>query len=155
MTIGQTIRALRKKAGLTQNQLGALCGITGGAVSRYENGVTTPKRRTAEKLAAALGVSLGRLQGEPPPAPQPSAPDSGGGLLYAGVLSVLKELYGAVEGRVILGEGGRSRRYYLIRQLPGDFVLYEDDIKAIVRSARASMTPLAAYMQSARAGGGL
>ena len=148
MTIGQTIRALRKKAGLTQNQLGALCGITGGAVSSYENGVTTPKRRTAEKLAAALGVSLGRLQGEPPPAPQPSAPDSG-------VLSVLKELYGAVEGRVILGEGGRSRRYYLIRQLPGDFVLYEDDIKAIVRSARASMTPLAAYMQSARAGGGL
>ena len=150
MTIGQTIRALRKKAGLTQNQLGALCGITGGAVSSYENGVTTPKRRTAEKLAAALGVSLGRLQGEPPPAP--SASDS---LLYAGVLSVLKELYGAVEGRVILGEGGRSRRYYLIRQLPGDFVLYEDDIKAIVRSARASMTPLAAYMQSARAGGGL
>ena len=65
MTIGQTIRALRKKAGLTQNQLGALCGITGGAVSSYENGVTTPKRRTAEKLAAALGVSLGRLQGEP------------------------------------------------------------------------------------------
>ena len=152
MTIGQTIRALRKKAGLTQNQLGALCGITGGAVSSYENGVTTPKRRTAEKLAAALGVSLGRLQGEPPPAPQPSAPDSGGGLLYA---SVLKELYGAVEGRVILGESGRSRRYYLIRQIPEDFVLYEDDIKAIVRSARASMTPLAAYMQSARAGGGL
>lgn len=56
MTIGQTIRALRKKAGLTQNQLGALCGITGGAVSSYENGVTTPKRRTAEKIAAALGV---------------------------------------------------------------------------------------------------
>ena len=92
MTIGQTIRALRKKRGLTQNQLGALCGITGGAVSSYENGVTTPKRRTAEKLAAALGVSLGRLQGEPPPAPQPSAPDSAGGLLSAGVLSVLTEL---------------------------------------------------------------
>ena len=52
MTIGQTIRALRKKRGLTQNQLGALCGITGGAVSSYENGVTAPKRRTAEKIAS-------------------------------------------------------------------------------------------------------
>ena len=156
MTIGQTIRALRKKAGLTQNQLGALCGITGGAVSSYENGVTTPKRRTAEKIAAALGVSLGRLQGEPPAGPpQRPAPSASDSLLYAGVLSVLKELYGAVEGRVILGESGRSRRYYLIRQIPEDFVLYEDDIKAIVRSARASMTPLAAYMQSARARGGL
>lgn len=84
-----------------------------------------------------------------------SVPASGGGRLYDGVLSVLRELYGMVEGRVILGENGQSRRYYLIRQLPGDFVLYEDDIEAIVRSARASMTPLAAYMQSARAGGGL
>ena len=111
MTIGQTIRALRKKAGLTQNQLGALCGITGGAVSSYENGVTTPKRRTAEKIAAALGVSLGRLQGEPPAGPpQRPAPSASDSLLYAGVLSVLKELYGAVEGRVILGESGRSRR---------------------------------------------
>lgn len=153
MTIGQTIRVLRKRAGLTQAQLGALCGITGGAVSSYENGVTTPKRRTAEKLAAALGVPVEKLQGEPPPAPQPSS--SGNGLLYDGVLSVLKELYGMVEGRVILGENGRSRRYYLIRQIPGDFVLYEDDIAAIVRSARASMTPLAAHMQSARAGGAL
>ena len=152
MTIGQTIRALRKKAGLTQAQLGALCGITGGAVSSYENGATTPKRPTAEKLAAALGVSLERLQGEPPSV---SVPSSSGGLLYDGVLSVLKELYGMVEGRIILGENGRSRRYYLVRQIPGDFVLYEDDIAAIVRSARASMTPLAAHMQSARAGGGL
>ena len=153
MTIGQTIRALRKKKGLTQAQLGALCGITAGAISSYENGVTIPKRRVAENIAAALGVSLARLQGEGPadlPVPGP-----GGGLLYDGVLSVLRELYGIVEGRIILGENGRSRRYYLIRQIPGDFVLYEDDIEAIVRSARAAMVSLAAHMQSARAGGGV
>ena len=90
MTIGQTIRALRKKAGLTQNQLGALCGITGGAVSSYENGVTTPKRRTAEKLAAALGVSLGRLQGEPPAGPpQRPAPVVGVGYSFAAWISFI------------------------------------------------------------------
>lgn len=154
MTIGQTIRALRKKAGLTQAQLGALCGITAGAISSYENGVTIPKRRVAEKVAAALGVSVAKLQGELP-APRSPVRSSTDTLLYDGVLSVLKELHGRVEGRVILGENGRSRRYYLIRQISGDFVLYEEDIEAIVRSARASMTPLAAYMQSARAGGGL
>ncbi|MCI9057806.1 MAG: helix-turn-helix transcriptional regulator, partial [Oscillospiraceae bacterium] len=37
MTIGQNIRALRKKKGLTQAQLGGLCGISGGAVGSYEN----------------------------------------------------------------------------------------------------------------------
>ena len=50
MTIGQNIRALRKKKGLTQAQLGGLCGISGGAVGSYENGITVPKRRVVEKL---------------------------------------------------------------------------------------------------------
>lgn len=40
MTIGQNIRAIRKKRGLTQGRLGQLCGMTGGAISSYENGVT-------------------------------------------------------------------------------------------------------------------
>lgn len=153
MTIGQNIRAIRKKRGLTQGRLGELCGITGGAISSYENGVTVPKRRVVEKIARALDIPADKLtQGAVPalepersPASQPSD-----ALLYDGVLTLLKELYGIVEGRVIMGENGASRRYYVVRQVPEDFVLYDSDINAIVRSAKASMPPVMAYMRSLR-----
>ena len=56
MTIGQNIRAIRKKRGLTQGRLGQLCGMTGGAISSYENGVTVPKRRVVERIAQALSL---------------------------------------------------------------------------------------------------
>ena len=156
MTIGQTIRALRKKRGLTQARLGELCGISGGTIGSYENGITIPKKRVVEKIARALGVPAGRIMDGAAPsfsAGGDSASGSSDALLYDGVLAVLKELYGMVEGRVILGENGARKKYYLIRQIPGDFVLYEEDIAAIVRSAKASTPPLAAYMHSVRAGG--
>ncbi|MCI9157015.1 MAG: helix-turn-helix transcriptional regulator [Lawsonibacter sp.] len=152
MDIGQTIRAYRKKRGLTQGELGRLCGMTGGAISSYENGVTVPKRRVVERLAQALDIPPEKLtQDRPLPVPegQPQASDV---LLYDGVLTVLRELYGIVEGRVILGGNGASRKYYVVKQIPGDFVLYESDIAAIVRSAKASMSPLVEYMRSVREG---
>lgn len=151
MTIGQNLRALRKKRGLTQSQLGALCGMTGGAVSSYENGVTVPRRQVVQRLARALDVSPDRLTQDavPPlsPAPQPSD-----ALLYHGVLAVLKQLYGIVEGRVIVGENGLQRRFYVIKQIPGDFVLYDSDIAAIVRSAKASLSPMVDYMRRKQEG---
>lgn len=152
MTIGQNIRALRKKRGLTQGRLGELCGITGGAISSYENGVTVPRRRVVEKIARALDVPPDKLtRGSVPDLePGPCAPQTSDALLHDGVLTLLKELYGIVEGRIIMGENGASRKYYVVRQAPGDFVLYESDINAIVRTAKASMSPLMAYMRSVR-----
>ena len=61
MTIGQNIRALRKKKGLTQAQLGGLCGISGGAVGSYENGITVPKRRGADAVQIRRQGRSGRL----------------------------------------------------------------------------------------------
>lgn len=138
MTIGQNIRALRKQRGLTQAQLGAQCGLSGASIGSYEKGGTLPKRRTVERLASALGVPPERLTGGGPVPPAPSPRPA----LYDGVLAALKELYGAVEGRVVLGRDGASRRYYIVRSVPDSFVLYEQDIAAIARSARASMSPL-------------
>ena len=66
MTIGQNIRALRKKKGLTQARLGALCGISGGAIGSYENSITTPKRRVVEKIAHALDVPAERIMDRTP-----------------------------------------------------------------------------------------
>lgn len=140
MTIGQNIRACRKRRGLTQNQLGTLCGISGAAVGSYEKGATLPKRRVVEKLAAALDVPVDRLTGHALPAQRRES--HGRTPLYDGVLAALRELYGSVEGRVIVGENGASRKYYVVQGTPDSFVLHEKDIAAIAQSARASMSPL-------------
>ena len=50
----------------------------------------------------------------------------------------------------IVGENGAQRKYYVVRQISGDFILRDDDIAAIVRSAKASMSPVAAYMRHVR-----
>ena len=151
MTVGQKIRAFRKQRGLTQERLGALCGVSSGAISSYENGVTLPKRRAVEKIARALDVPPEKLLEEAPapvlPASREQASDT---LLYDGVLAALKELYGMVEGRIVMGENGASRKYYVVKRLSDSFVLYERDIAAIVRAAKASMTPLVEHMRKGR-----
>ena len=153
MTTGQNIRALRKKRGLTQEKLGALCGMTAGAISSYENGVTVPKHRVVERIARALEVPAGKIEDSAPlevsasHAAERKASDL---LLYDGVLAALKELYGIVEGKVIVGENGAQRKYYVVRQISGDFILREDDIAAIVQSAKASISPVAAYLRRTR-----
>lgn len=148
MTIGQNIRALRKRRGLSQGQLGQLCGINGGTVSSYERGMTLPKRQAAEKIARALEVPLERLTGEActdMPAEEKSA--AAGVPLYDGVLLALGELYGPVEGRTLLGENGRFQRYYVVHQPSGRFILREGDIAALARMARASLALLGRHIE--------
>ena len=48
----------------------------------------------------------------------------------------------------MVGEGGRSRRYYIIRQLPEDLVLHEEDVAAIARSAQDALSPLLARLRA-------
>ena len=72
MTIGQNIRAWRKQRGLTQAQLGVLCGVSGASIGSYEKGATPPKRRVVDQIAAALSVSVDKLL-EAPAASDPAA----------------------------------------------------------------------------------
>lgn len=39
-TMGQRIRALREAQGMSQEQLGKLCGVTRGSISQWEIGLT-------------------------------------------------------------------------------------------------------------------
>lgn len=59
---GDMIKKIRKEKGLTQKQLGELCGMADSAVRRYENGNQNPKIETLEKIAAALDVPVTRLR---------------------------------------------------------------------------------------------
>ncbi len=61
MSIGDNIKRLRNEKGLTQKQLGDLCGMADSAIRRYENGGSNPKFGTVQKIAAALQVSVSEL----------------------------------------------------------------------------------------------
>ncbi len=61
-TICQTITKYRKAAGLSQQKLGALVGVSPQAISRWENG-GMPDAASMPKLAQALGCSLDDLYG--------------------------------------------------------------------------------------------
>lgn len=50
------IRELRQTRGLTQKDLGAMCGLAGSAIRRYESGRQTPKKETLNRIYNALGV---------------------------------------------------------------------------------------------------
>lgn len=57
MTTGEKIRAARKEKGLTQKELGELCGIAEPTIRRYELGNLNPKSATLKKIAAPLGIN--------------------------------------------------------------------------------------------------
>lgn len=55
--LGKIIREYRKKAGLSQNQLGIKLGYTNGVyVSRWESGAKVPGGRNLERLAVELNI---------------------------------------------------------------------------------------------------
>lgn len=57
------LREARKRNGYTMKELGAIVGITEGAVSNYENGKRQPDLDMLIKLADALGCSTDYLLG--------------------------------------------------------------------------------------------
>lgn len=61
MTTGQLIKAARKKAGMTQKELGAKLGVAYQTLAQWENDLRNPKLDTLQRIAAALGVPVQEL----------------------------------------------------------------------------------------------
>ena len=57
MDFAQRLKTARERAGLSQSELAAQCGLTIRSISAYETGRANPRGVTLHKLAAALGVS--------------------------------------------------------------------------------------------------
>lgn len=60
-TLGRYLARLRKKRGLSQEQMGKLCGSNQTVVSRWELNQSRPSFRKLRLIAAALGVSIDTL----------------------------------------------------------------------------------------------
>lgn len=61
MTTGQLIKAARKKAGMTQEELGKKIGVSGSSMAQWENDLRNPKLDTLQRIASALGVPVQEL----------------------------------------------------------------------------------------------
>lgn len=61
LNIGEIILRLRKLKNLTQEQLASMVGVSAGAVSKWENGNSTPDITLLAPLARALNTSLDEL----------------------------------------------------------------------------------------------
>lgn len=62
--IGQTIKTSRKRAGLSQGELGRLVGVDENTISRWELGATMPRRAYWPKIKEAIGVQIGATSEE-------------------------------------------------------------------------------------------
>ena len=55
------IKDLRKSKGLTQNELGEMCGVSGVSVYKWETGRVEPDISNIKKLSEIFGVSVNFL----------------------------------------------------------------------------------------------
>lgn len=61
MSVGDRIKDARKKAGLTQKQLGFRIGVSSVTITRYERGERTPSTDQLKKIASALNIPVATL----------------------------------------------------------------------------------------------
>lgn len=61
MGIGKRIKEARERRNLTQTELGKLIGVTGSAITNYENEVSHPKEPILYKLISALEIDANFL----------------------------------------------------------------------------------------------
>lgn len=62
--IGDRLRYLRESCGMTQDDLSEASGIHRVSIARYETGRNGMSIRNAQKIARALGCTVGELIGE-------------------------------------------------------------------------------------------
>jgi transcriptional regulator with XRE-family HTH domain len=63
MTLGERIQALRKSAGMSQEELGDRLGVARQSVSKWESGATVPELDKLIAMSKLFGVSVGSLLG--------------------------------------------------------------------------------------------
>ena len=64
MTFGNKLRALRKKAGMTQEMLAIEIGVTARMITHYESGKSYPPLEKTPKIAKFFGVTIDSLMSE-------------------------------------------------------------------------------------------
>ena len=61
MSIAENIRRVRNSNGLTQEEFGKIAGVSGMAVSQWENGRAVPRMGAVQALADHFGINKGEI----------------------------------------------------------------------------------------------
>lgn len=64
MTVGTRIQKARKRANLSQKELGDRLGVSASMIGQYENDLRNPKLATLQKISAVLGIHWTNLADE-------------------------------------------------------------------------------------------
>lgn len=67
MSPGERVRAWRQIRGLSYRKLASLAGVHYSALYQIEKGTRSLKFEEAERIAGALGITIGEFNGEPSP----------------------------------------------------------------------------------------
>ena len=155
MTVGQNIRSIRNERGLTQKQLGELCGIKEANIRKYELGKANPKIETIEKIAKALGVPIRAIKENITWEEHQNTEEvkqlEQSTYLFEGIVVALEEIYGDVEEKSVICENGLERPYWVVGKAPNSFILHQNDIEALVESTKASIPALVERLKDTRA----
>ena len=72
--LSENIYTLRRKSGLSQEQLAEKLGVSRQAISKWEGGLSTPELDKLRALSECFHVSIDELTGELEPAPNRNRP---------------------------------------------------------------------------------
>lgn len=112
MSLGEKIRSLRRRRGLTVQGLASACNLSKGFISQVENGRTSPSLSTLTDMARVLGVSPALLVANGPPGAHVTR--ANGRNLGAGSLGVA-----AAEAVPLCDRPGRSLDLFMVELPPG------------------------------------
>lgn len=135
MAVGSNIKEARKRAGLTQKELGEKLGISQAAIGQFETEHANLKIETIEKVANALKIPVGHLLDgcfesyrEEYKKTREWKKSVQFDSSYYGVIKILEYIYDSVEEKELEDIG----YYYLIENNNETFILFDDDIENIV-----------------------
>ncbi len=153
MTVGENIKRIRKERGLTQKELGELCGINEVQVRRYEIGKANPKIETIDRIASALGVFIADIKEDITWEERKNTSEvkklDRKVSAVQGIIAILTDIYGKVEDKDLVGEYG-SGNYYLVGEGKDQFILYGGDIDTLYQSTKGAIPALVERMKDIR-----
>lgn len=154
MTVGENIRKLRKEHGLTQQQLGDLCGIKAANIRKYELDKANPKIETIERIAKALHVPIRKIKSnitwEEYADTEEIRQLDRRVQLDEGIIATIEKIYGKIEDKGVMADDGWESHYYLVGTPPNTFILFEDDIELIANVTRANIPLLVNRIKETR-----
>ncbi|MEU5939561.1 helix-turn-helix transcriptional regulator [Micromonospora sp. NPDC047548] len=155
MDLGRTVRAMRRRADLSQRELAERSGVPQATIARIESGrATDPRFRTIE---AIVGAVAGRIMISVPPAGGAVAPATGGIPTADGGHVRAEDAGGSgveVGGRGVAEEGGHAATTCGLPSVPHDELRDAGVLGAPGLYRRAARDVLAVRRRAARRGVG-